>query len=152
MVNYFFNNGSKVNVGKNINIDAKGMSEEQFSRLIDQVVNGDDKSADVPADVQRDTETAEMTETRTLKVTRPVGTRSKMELLVRNHPDPAAFIAQLKLDVAACDKPKEKMRVVLQAIEAGNLPEDLPYPVFCEEIEYIAQTTFSNWLNSIKNE
>lgn len=78
--------------------------------------------------------------------------KTKMELLVMNHPDPAAFIAQLKLDVAACDTPKEKMRVVNKAIEARHLPEDLPYPVFCEEIEKIAQSTFSTWLSKSKSE
>lgn len=88
MVNYFFNNGSKVNVGKNINIDAKGMSDEQFSRLIDQVVNGDDKATDVPNDVQSSTETAEVTEMRTVKVTRPVASgdarNCNMDIVVTN--------------------------------------------------------------------
>lgn len=73
--------------------------------------------------------------------------QTQMELLVTKHPNPVAFIAQLKRDVAACDKPKEKMRIVNKAIEAGFLPEDLPYQTFCDEIEYIAQSTFSTWLN-----
>lgn len=93
------------------------------------------------------TETAEVTETRSVKVTRPVGTRSKMELLVMNHPDPAAFIAQLKLDVAACDKIKDKMRVVNKAIKDGYLPVDLPHPTFFEEIDPIPQPSFSKWIN-----
>lgn len=72
--------------------------------------------------------------------------QTPMELLVRNHPDPVAFIAQLKQNIAQTEKPCDKMAFVLSAIESGYLPTDLQFPLFAKEIPSISQQVFSYWM------
>lgn len=147
MANYNINKGGTINIGKQISIDARGMSDEQLLRMIDQVVNNDDKTDIEIVEAQTSVETAEVTETRTVRVTMPLGVDTS--IFERYMPDPSKAGYTRKWLHAVMDgvaSPKEKLKPLRGLVKCKALSDILTHKDYVEEFGFMPKTTYSQWM------
>lgn len=114
---YNFSNGGQINIGKQISIDAKGMSNEDLLRLVDAVVHDGKKAVDETDVEQTATETAEMTETRTVRVTRTAAKSDEIVAVDSRYQDRVIGLLDQYLE----GKQDRAAGVVVQAFVMGAL-------------------------------